>query len=218
MNSFTEENYLKTIFNLSGSNADPVSTNAIAEMLQTKASSVTDMIKKLCDKKLLDYTRYQGVRLTEEGKKRAVMIVRRHRLWEVFLVEKLGIGWEEVHDIAEQLEHTLSEKLYEKLDSFLGHPRVDPHGDPIPDSKGKIEENPGHLLSEAAEGESFSVSGVRDHFPDFLQYLDKIRLLPGSKVTVLQKFGFDGSVLIRIGEGPEQMVSRQVADNIMVRG
>ena len=136
--TFSEENYLKTIYHLTTNSDAEISTNAIAEMMVTKASSVTDMLKKLAEKDLVNYKKYQGVSLTDEGKLAAKMIVRKHRLWEVFLVEKLDFPWDEVHDIAEQLEHIKSEQLIDKLDDFLGNPTEDPHGDPIPDAKGKI--------------------------------------------------------------------------------
>ena len=136
--TFSEENYLKTIYHLTTASDAEVSTNAIAEKMETKASSVTDMLKKLAEKGLINYKKYQGVSLTQDGKLAAKMSVRKHRLWEVFLVEKLGFSWDEVHDIAEQLEHIKSEKLINKLDDFLDNPTEDPHGDPIPDREGRI--------------------------------------------------------------------------------
>ena len=215
--SFTEENYLKTIYKLAGDSHATVSTNSIAELLQTKASSVTDMIKKLCDKKLIDHTRYQGVSLTIEGKKRALEIVRKHRLWEVFLVEHLSIGWDLVHDIAEQLEHTSSETLYEHLDKFLNYPRFDPHGDPIPDNKGKIEQQSQVSIADLPPGTEITVAGIKDHLPDFLQFLQDIRLTPGSKVLITRRFDFDGSTGVKIANGPEVMISNQVASSILVK-
>ena len=137
-NTQAEENYLKAIYNLSGREIDGVSTNSLAKLMQTKASSVTDMIKKLAHKKLVDHARYQGVKLTAKGEGIALNVVRKHRLWEYFLVEKLDFPWDEVHDIAEQLEHVSSKQLTNKLDQFLGHPKKDPHGDPIPDVNGKV--------------------------------------------------------------------------------
>lgn len=217
MTSFTEENYLKTIHRLAAEGAMSVSTNAIAEALQTKASSVTDMIKKLCDKKLLDHVPYQGVKLTEAGSRKALDIIRKHRLWEVFLVERLGLGWDEVHDIAEQLEHTVSERLYDQLDKYLNFPRFDPHGDPIPDAQGVLQEEKLSSLSEVALDASVKVSRVTVHLPDFLQYLQDIGLVPGKQVKVLRKFEFDGSVAVMIEGGSEAMLSRQVASHIFVK-
>jgi DtxR family transcriptional regulator, Mn-dependent transcriptional regulator len=215
--SFTEENYLKTIFKLSEQTSGNVSTNAIADALQTKASSVTDMIKKLGEKNLLDHTRYQGVSLTEKGREKALGIVRRHRLWEVFLVKNLEIGWEEVHDIAEQLEHTNSEKLYEQLDKFLNFPRYDPHGDPIPDKEGKMQAASEISISDLTAGEEVTVQGIVDHQPDFLQFLDQINLIPGAKLKVIKKLEFDGSVNIETNKGNEVMISAYVAGNVLVK-
>ena len=215
--SFTEENYLKTIFKLSEQTSGNVSTNAIADALQTKASSVTDMIKKLGEKNLLDHTRYQGVSLTEKGREKALGIVRRHRLWEVFLVKNLEIGWEEVHDIAEQLEHTNSEKLYEQLDKFLNFPRYDPHGDPIPDKEGKMQAASEISISDLTAGEEVTVQGIVDHQPDFLQFLDQINLIQGAKLKVIKKLEFDGSVNIETNKGNEVMISAYVAGNVLVK-
>ena len=160
--TFSEENYLKAIYHLTLSSDAEVSTNAIAEMMETKASSVTDMLKKLSEKGLVNYKKYQGVSLTVNGKLAAKMIVRKHRLWEVFLVDKLDFSWDEVHDIAEQLEHIKSEKLINKLDDFLGNPTEDPHGDPIPDANGKIISTEKQLLSELSENQIGICVGVTD--------------------------------------------------------
>ena len=150
MHSFTEENYLKTIYHLSSTNSLVVSTNQIAEITNTKAASVTDMLKKLSEKKLINYIRYQGVTLTESGKNAALNIIRKHRLWKFFLVEKLGFKWDEVHEIAEELEHIKSEVLIQKLEEYLGFPMFDPHGDPIPSAAGEIKKINKLLLAEAA--------------------------------------------------------------------
>lgn len=152
--TFSEENYLKTIYHLISSSDKEVSTNAIAEMMETKASSVTDMLKKLAEKDLVNYVKYQGVSLTENGLLAAKMIVRKHRLWEVFLVEKLDFSWDELHDIAEQLEHIKSEKLIRKLDNFLGNPTENPHEDPIPNANGQILAIEKQVLSELTENHS----------------------------------------------------------------
>ncbi|MFQ3173448.1 MAG: DtxR family Mn-dependent transcriptional regulator, partial [Flavobacterium sp.] len=160
--TLSEENYLKTIYHITVVSNSEVSTNAIAEMMETKASSVTDMIKKLAEKDLVNYKKYQGVSLTDKGKLAAKMIVRKHRLWEVFLVEKLDFSWDEVHDIAEQLEHIKSEKLINKLDDFLGNPTTDPHGDPIPNAEGQILKIDKQLLSELVENQKGICVGVKD--------------------------------------------------------
>jgi DtxR family Mn-dependent transcriptional regulator len=171
--TYSEENYLKAIYHLSQLQKKGVSTNAIAKLIDSKASSVTDMIKKLADKNLVFYERYQGVSLTTQGVYAAKMLVRKHRLWEVFLVETLDFSWDEVHEIAEELEHIKSEKLINKLDSFLGYPSVDPHGDPIPDAQGMIKNVEKKLLSDAEILEKTICIGVKDSSPSFLKYLDK---------------------------------------------
>ncbi|MFA7380657.1 MAG: metal-dependent transcriptional regulator [Bacteroidia bacterium] len=214
MYSFTEENYLKAIYKLSQD--DSATTNAIAVELKTKAASVTDMLKKLADKKLITYVKYQGVSLTEKGRKVAVITVRKHRLWEVFLHEKLEFKWDEVHDIAEQLEHIQSDVLMDKLDAFLNFPTVDPHGDPIPRRDGTIKDAKLKVLSDISEGKSVIMSGVKEHSPVFLQYLEKTGLLLGKKIKVNEILKFDGSVQLQIGKGSPVQISKEVAKNILV--
>ena len=166
--TFSEENYLKAIYHLTNVTNKEVSTNAIAETIETKASSVTDMLKKLAEKDLVNYKKYQGVSLTDKGKLTAKMIVRKHRLWEVFLVDKLNFAWDEVHDIAEQLEHIKSEQLINKLDDFLGNPTEDPHGDPIPNAKGQMIAIEKQLLSELAENQIGICVGVKDSSAEYV--------------------------------------------------
>lgn len=214
--TFSEENYLKTIYHLTAHFNTDVSTNAIAEKMETKASSVTDMLKKLADKEVLHYKKYQGVSLTEKGLLMAKMIVRKHRLWEVFLVEKLGFSWDEVHDIAEQLEHIKSEKLINKLDDFLGNPTEDPHGDPIPDSDGKIVKVEKQLLSELTENQRGICVGVKDTSSAFLKYLDKQEIALGSTIEVVAKETFDQSLKIKIDQ-KVLMVSSKIANNIFIK-
>lgn len=212
----SEENYLKAIYHLTVQLEAEVPTNAIAEMMETKASSVTDMLKKLSDKKLIHYIKYQGVSLTEKGTHAAKMIVRKHRLWEVFLVEKLGFTWDEVHDIAEQLEHIKSEQLVNKLDDFLGNPTEDPHGDPIPDAEGKMTKTEKLLLSELAEKDTAICVGVKDSSADFLQYLNKQKIALGVEIKVLGKENFDASLHLLINETP-LTVSSKIAGNLYVK-
>ncbi len=214
--TFSEENYLKTIFHLAAISDAGVSTNAIAEKMETKASSVTDMLKKLSDKELVSYKKYQGVSLTDKGLLAAKMIVRKHRLWEVFLVEKLDFNWDEVHDIAEQLEHIQSEQLINRLDDFLGNPTEDPHGDPIPDAQGRIVKVEKQLLSELEEGQSGICVGVKDTTSEFLQYLDKQKISLGTRITILGKESFDLSLRIDIGSS-ELTISNKIAGNLYVR-
>ncbi|PZQ91114.1 MAG: iron-dependent repressor [Flavobacterium johnsoniae] len=214
--TFSEENYLKTIYHLTTASDAEVSTNAIAEKMETKASSVTDMLKKLAEKGLINYKKYQGVSLTQDGKLAAKMIVRKHRLWEVFLVETLGFSWDEVHDIAEQLEHIKSEKLINKLDDFLDNPTEDPHGDPIPDREGRIIKIEKQLLSELSENQSGICVGVKDTSSEFLKYLDKQEIALGSKIEFLSRESFDLSLRIKVN-GKELTISNKIASNLFVK-
>lgn len=216
MLSHAEENYLKAIYHLSQADKSDVSTNAIAEVLQTKPASVSDMIKKLSDKGFINYQKYKGVNVSQKGKKEALQIIRKHRLWEVFLVDKLNFKWDEVHDIAEQLEHIKSQLLTQKLDKFLGYPRVDPHGDPIPDERGEIILGKKAPLSEIHEGQKVLVTGVDDSEAEFLTHLDKINIALGTKITVKEKNSFDGSMQIELPDHRIIFISKQVADNLLV--
>jgi DtxR family Mn-dependent transcriptional regulator len=216
MNSFTEENYLKAIFKLSKGKTE-VSTNAVAEEMETKASSVTDMLKRLADKKLVNYAPYKGVNLTEEGKKIAISIVRKHRLWEVFLVDKLDFKWDEVHDIAEQLEHIQSAKLVERLDQFLENPKYDPHGDPIPDKDGNIARHKELTLADLNIGDKGVVVGVKEHSKSFLNYLDQMELVLGSEVDVIDKVEFDNSMTLKINEKLGATISNQASKNLYIK-
>ena len=214
--TFSEENYLKSIYHLTVFSGSGVSTNAIAEVMETKASSVTDMLKKLAEKDLVHYKKYQGVSLTEKGKLEAKMIVRKHRLWEVFLVEKLDFSWDEVHDIAEQLEHIKSEQLINKLDNFLGNPTEDPHGDPIPNAQGLLPKIEKQLLSDLAESQKGICVGVKDTSSEFLKYLDKQQIALGSTIEIIAKETFDLSFRIKVDEKPLN-ISNKIASNLYVK-
>ncbi len=214
--SLSEENYLKAIFHLETAEKAGVSTNALAEEMQTKASSVTDMVKRLSDKDLVKYKKYQGVKLSSRGRKEAVKIIRNHRLWEYFLVEKLDFNWDQVHEVAEQLEHIKSEKLIHELDRFLGYPKRDPHGDPIPDQEGNFAKTTRILLSECKEGEAAVVIGVKDSSASFLRYLDKHKIALGSRLRLLHKEDFDQSVLVETSES-EISLSKKTASNLFVK-
>ena len=216
MLSFTEENYLKAIYRLSDGGGKAVLTNEIAESMSTKAASVTDMIKKLSHKNLISYERYYGAKITRQGKSQALAVIRKHRLWETFLVEKLNFSWDEVHDVAEQLEHIQSPLLIEKLDEFLGFPTADPHGHPIPDKDGKIQELRLITLSESPVGKKAVVRSVKDGSPSFLQYLSKIGIYIGAKVTILDKIEFDGSLEVMIDNKEKVFISRDAAGNLLV--
>jgi DtxR family Mn-dependent transcriptional regulator len=211
----SEENYLKVIYHLSQVSPKGVNTNAIAGMLDTKASSVTDMLKKLSDKDLVSYQKYQGVTLTENGFRSAKMIVRKHRLWEVFLVDKLGFAWDEVHDIAEELEHIKSETLINKLDEYLHFPAFDPHGDPIPDVNGVMKKVNKLLLSEVELHKEYQCVGVKHSSSEFLQYLDKQKIALGSKIVVKEKESFDDTLLVEVNS-KEITISNKIANNLYV--
>lgn len=212
----SEENYLKTIFHLGRGDSGAVNTNAIAQQMETKPSSVTDMAKKLAEKDLVHYTKYQGVSLTEAGTRTALSIVRKHRLWEVFLVEKLDFSWDEVHEVAEQLEHIKSEKLIDRLDALLEFPRFDPHGDPIPTKDGKFLERDKELLSELPLGAQGVCVGVKDSSAPFLRFLDKNQIALGHTIKILEKEDFDQSLLIEL-EGESLRISHQIASNLYVK-
>ncbi len=216
MLSLAEENYLKAIYHLHHENSKPVSTNNLSSLLDTKASSVTDMLKKLADKDLVVYKKYQGVKLSDNGKRTALKVIRKHRLWEVFLVEKLNFNWDEVHDIAEQLEHIQSEKLTDELDRFLEYPDRDPHGDPIPNKNGQFAVANKTMLSELEIGESGICIGVKDSSPAFLNYLDKQGIALGKTMVVKEKEGFDHSMLITFDK-KNLRLSEQVTENLYIK-
>jgi DtxR family Mn-dependent transcriptional regulator len=214
--TLTEENYLKAIFHLSQKSEGEVSTNAIAEQIDAKASSVTDMLKKLAEKNLITYIKYKGVKLTENGRLTAVDIVRKHRLWEVFLVDKLNFSWAEVHDIAEQLEHIQSPKLINQLVAFLDFPTYDPHGDPIPNKEGEIVKTNKIMLSKATANADYTCVGVLDSSSDFLKYLDKHQIGLGTDILVVDKEDFDQSMTITIRD-KTMIMSKAITNNIYVK-
>lgn len=214
--TISEENYLKVIYHLSLVSPKGVNTNAIAGMLETKASSVSDMLKKLATKELVSYQKYQGVLLTDKGIRIAKMIVRKHRLWEVFLVEKLHFSWDEVHEIAEELEHIKSEKLINKLDAFLEFPAFDPHGDPIPDVNGDVKKVNKLLLSDSELNKEYRCIGVKDSSSDFLKYLDKQKIALGSTFLVKEKEVFDDTLLVEVN-AKEISISHKIANNLYVQ-
>jgi len=216
MITLTEENYIKAIYHLSNNGTENVNTNAIAEAMSTKASSATDMIKKLSEKNYADYKKYQGVTLTEKGKRVAVNIIRKHRLWEVFLVEKLNFTWDEVHEVAEHLEHIKSDKLIDELDAFLEHPTHDPHGDPIPDKDGNFQHIDKIVLAKANIGVPYKCVGVDDTSTAFLQYLDSNGIALGTMITVMHKEPYDNSVKIQLKDS-EIVVSQSVAKNLYLK-
>lgn len=211
-----EENYIKAIYKLQDG-AAVVNTNAIAYELDTKPASVTDMAKKLKEKKLIDYEKYQGISLTPEGRKTALQVVRRHRLWECFLVDKLSFSWDEVHELAEELEHVRSEKLITRLSEYLGNPTTDPHGDPIPDAQGKISKTRQLLSLDKATAKRLEVAGVSDQSSSLLEFLHAKGIRLGTQIDVIERYEFDNSVEIKIRNQPAFTISEQVSKSIMVK-
>ena len=215
--TLAEENYLKAIYKHATGDRVEVTTNKLAEELNTKAASVTDMLRKLSDKELINYKKYQGVTLTSKGKKVAISIIRKHRLWEVFLVKKLKFKWDEVHDIAEQLEHINSKELVERLDKYLDYPEFDPHGDPIPDKSGTIKEHREITLDKLSEGEEGNILGVKEHASAFLQYLESVKLVLGTRIKVIKHFNYDNSKIINVDGVQELTISEMVSKNLYIK-
>ncbi|MEO7768941.1 MAG: metal-dependent transcriptional regulator [Ferruginibacter sp.] len=213
--SVSEENYIKSIYHLQ-QQTDTVTTNSLANELQTRPASVTDMLKKLQVKKLLEYEKYKGFRLNATGNKVALDIVRRHRLWEYFLVTKLGFEWNKVHAIAEELEHISSKDLIQKLDNFLNHPQTDPHGDPIPNVHGKIPVIKQISIADISVKTNVIVSSVGNQSPEMLELLDHYHIGIGTSLKVAMRFSFDGSVEIKVSKQAACIISEQVAKNIFV--
>lgn len=214
--SQTEENYLKAVYKIAESDQGSVSTNAIAKMMNTSAASVTDMIKRLSEKEYVYYKKYYGVELSNLGKTTATLLIRKHRLWETFLVSKLNFSWEEVHDIAEQLEHIHSDKLIEKLDDYLGHPKFDPHGDPIPNPEGKFTLRSQTTLAEMKIGEQGHVIGVKIHDTPFLQHLNQLGIQLNTPLMVVDKKDYDQSTTVLLNNNQVQL-SEKVANQILLK-
>ncbi|MEN8125702.1 MAG: metal-dependent transcriptional regulator [Bacteroidota bacterium] len=216
MFSQAEENYLKAIYTLQNNHGMAINTNLIAKKMNTKASSVTDMIKKLSVKKLLTYKKYQGVKLTVKGKKIALKVIRKHRLWEYFLVKKLNYRWDEVHEIAEQLEHIKSETLIDNLEAFLNHPKFDPHGDPIPDKDGNIMLTKTVNLLKLKVGQKGILDSLKDSSDVFLKYLNKKNLALRDRIKVIDIEPFDNSIHIET-KTHQLVISKKVAENINIK-
>ena len=214
MNSQSEEDYLKALYHLE-MDFDSVSTNSIADYLNMKPSSVTDMLKKLAEKKFINYQKYKGTSLTKKGKLIALSIIRKHRLWETFLVEKLGFGWDQVHIIAEQLEHIKSDELIENLDNFLGNPKYDPHGDPIPNKDGEIEKMNQKLLVELKASQKGIITGVKKGTASLLNYLDKEKVKLGDSIKVIEILEFDGTYIVEINKR-KLTFSEKICQNLLL--
>tara|TARA_B100000945_G_scaffold229211_1_gene185792 strand:+ start:259 stop:915 length:657 start_codon:yes stop_codon:yes gene_type:complete len=216
MVTLAKENYLKAILSLSLSTNEKVSTNAIAAELNTSAASVSDMLKKLKTEKLIKYQKYKGLELSKKGYNLAISIIRKHRLWETFLVEKLSFNWSEVHDIAEQLEHIQSNKLINKLDHYLSYPKFDPHGEPIPTQRGRIPKNNTIALDKLKTKTKGIIMGVTLDEKPFLNYLTKLKISIGTKIKLLEKIDFDQSLNIKI-ENTVLHISKDVAKHILIK-
>jgi len=216
MLSHTEENYLKAIYKIAEKDKKPVGTNAIAGEMETSAASVTDMLKRLAEKGFINYQKYKGVNLSPKGSRLATNLIRKHRLWESFLVEKLGFTWDKVHDIAEQMEHIKSNELVQKLDQFLGHPKFDPHGDPIPNADGKFTLRVQILLSLLRKGDRAIVIGVKEHDDDFLRYLNSKNIQLGTALHIIEKNDYDKSITVVI-DGKEVVLTEKVTRQIFVK-
>jgi DtxR family Mn-dependent transcriptional regulator len=217
MISSTEENYLKAIYKISEKDKNAAGTNAISERMKTTAASVTDMLKRLSDKQLINYEKYRGVTLTSEGAKVATNLIRNHRLWEVFLVDKLEFNWDEVHELAEQLEHIHSDKFINRLEKYLGNPKFDPHGDPIPNAEGKYTIRNQMPLSTLDAGEKVIVVGVKTHEREFLQYLDELGIALGTNIEIKEKKKYDLSMKVYVDNSKSVVLSDQVAKNLFVK-
>lgn len=216
MLSHTEENHIKAVYHLSTEGRASVSTTELAARMNTTPASITDMIKRLSTKKLLTYERYHGVRITMEGQRTALRIIRRHRLWETFLVNKLGFTWDQVHDVAEQLEHVQSSQLVDKLDDFLGNPVTDPHGHWIPDRDGNITAPERLPLSTAPLNQHLQLQSIGDQNPAVLQYLSRIGVYIGAEVMITERRSFDGSMEVLIDNKENVTLSREVGQQLFV--
>ncbi|MEO6547499.1 MAG: metal-dependent transcriptional regulator [Ferruginibacter sp.] len=215
MHSYTEENYLKALFNLSNERGE-VSPNELSKRLDIKMPTVNSMMKKLADKKLVYYESYKPLRLTEKGKKEAGLVIRKHRLTEMFLVQKMSFGWEQVHAIAEQIEHLQSPVFFEKMDEMLGYPTIDPHGSPIPDKSGKIDWVHYEKLSDCKSGDTVKLAAVIHTTDEFLKFLNSRDLHLGLKIKIKVVEKFDGSMIVSYNKKPAETLSQTVAERLLV--
>lgn len=215
MVSLTEENYLKALYRLAQENKE-ISVTDIAKSLGIKMPTVNSMVKKLAEKKFIKYEKYKAIQLTEKGRRQALYILRKHRLTELFLSEVMGLGWEEVHDIAEQIEHIQSDRFFDRIDEMLGHPQFDPHGEPIPDANGKLPVYPSFPLSEGQVNTAYKLTGVANHDASFLQFLDSIALTLGSSIEIKEIQGFDKSMSVKLNNKTKTIFSFTVCRNLMV--
>ena len=214
--TFTEENYVKAIYVLAGEAQGHIANRAIAARLDINPATVTEMLRRLREKKLIVYSRSTGARLTKLGRDLALKVVRKHRLWETFLVQKMDFTWAEVHEVAEQLEHLQSDKLMERLDRLLGYPQFDPHGDPIPDRHGKLPNQKALPLSERTPGRKFRLVAVADNSPAFLALLDTLKLALNDTIEIIDVREYDRSLSVILGGRTRTTLSREISDNLLV--
>lgn len=214
MNTYSEENYLKALFNL-GNEKGEVTVQELSTQLNIKSPSVNSMIKKLADKKLVHYESYKPLRLTDKGKKEAGLIIRKHRLTEMYLVQKMEFGWEQVHEIAEQVEHLQSPLFFDKIDELLGFPKLDPHGSPIPDKHGKIQWVEYTKLSDGKAGDTVKLSAVTHSSDEFLKFLNSRGLHLGMMVKVISTESFDGSMTVSYGKKSKETLSKTVTEKLL---
>ena len=215
-NSYTEENYLKALFNLASETGE-VNVNELSKSLEIKMPTVTSMMKKLSEKKLVHYESYKPLRLTEKGKKEAGLVIRKHRLTEIFLVDKMNFGWEDVHDIAEQIEHIQSPVFFEKMDELLGYPKIDPHGSPIPDRDGKIVLKSYDKLSDCKVGETVRLLAVINTSSEFLKFLNSREMRLGLKIKIKSIEAFDKSMIVSYSKRPNEVLSHIVCERLLVK-
>ncbi len=215
MITLTEENYLKALYRLS-LETEEISVKDIADSLDIKMSTVNSMIKRLAEKKLLRYEKYKAIELTEKGRKMALHILRKHRLTELFLSKVMGLGWEEVHDIAEQIEHIQSDLFFDRIDEMLGYPKFDPHGEPIPDANGKLPVFKATQLSEGAANKKYKLTGVLNHETAFLKFLDSVGLSIGSVIVIKGIQDFDRSMSVLLNNKTKTIFSQTVCENLLV--
>lgn len=217
MLTYTEENYIKAIYTIQHKNdSGEVSVNEIAERMQTRPATVTDMFKKLSEKELINYEKYKKIQLTPNGEKIALSILRKHRLWETFLCNKLNFAWDEVHEVAEQLEHIHSQKLIDKLDEFLEYPQYDPHGDPIPNHDGELPKSKAIPLTDMQEHVTCKFVAVNDASSAFLQQLKRFDLKIGTILTVTERMPYDNSLWVTDNNGKSFQLSEKISANILV--
>lgn len=216
--SITEENYIKAIYVLSYEVKpnNKVGTKDIATILKVQPATVTDMLKKLKKKKMIHYKKYGEIQLTNAGILYGKQLLRKHRLWETFLYEKLRFNWDEIHEIAEQLEHVQSDELIDRLEKFLQYPQYDPHGEPIPDANGKLPALPDTLLSHIKPKKWYTVVALKDTTPDFLKYLQQISIQIGTKIKLIEKVSYDSSIKISFSNNKQIILSGKIAENILV--